>query len=137
MLQRNVEAARAAADEADLERIMRAGLGPMDTGDDEALWVRARHEHASVVNKGCPPHRILHLRKGAPASGRGTTETMRRMRACVRIGGRGWTHVESKLRSPRPGGGAQETEGAAGGASCSGPILSPAFACTETRCTHA
>jgi len=40
VLQQNMEAARAAADEADLERIMRWGLGPMDTGDDEALWVR-------------------------------------------------------------------------------------------------
>jgi hypothetical protein len=40
MLQRNAEAARVAADEADLERIMRSGLGPLDTGDEEALWVR-------------------------------------------------------------------------------------------------
>lgn len=40
VLQQNMEAARAAADEADLERIMRSGLGPLDTGDDEALWVR-------------------------------------------------------------------------------------------------
>lgn len=39
MLQQNMEAARARADEADLQRIMRAGLGPMDTGDDDALWV--------------------------------------------------------------------------------------------------
>lgn len=40
LLQQNVEAARARADEADLQRIMRAGLGPMDSGDEEALWVR-------------------------------------------------------------------------------------------------
>lgn len=40
LLQQNVEAARARADEADLQRIMRAGLGPLDTGDEEALWVR-------------------------------------------------------------------------------------------------
>lgn len=41
LLQQTAEAARARADEADLQRIMRMGLGPLDTGDDEALWVCA------------------------------------------------------------------------------------------------
>lgn len=37
-LQRQIEEVRLAEDEADLDKIQKSGLGPMDIGDNESLW---------------------------------------------------------------------------------------------------
>ena len=52
------EASRLRADEADLERIMQSGLGPLDTGDEEALWVRIM----------CCPFCSVKVLQGSPMS---------------------------------------------------------------------
>jgi len=44
VMQRRLDEARMAADEADLDKLHKAGLGPLDVGDEESLWTGSNRE---------------------------------------------------------------------------------------------
>lgn len=65
-LQRRLEEARLAADEADLEKLHGAGLGPLDVGDEENLWV---HLAPPPLSASVPTHNRTHAHARTHAEG--------------------------------------------------------------------